>query len=581
MSGGQQSSCPTGLVSAGQNCACASGFVTKVANFQPRASADCVALTCESPLVMNLVKNGCIGCSNGTAGIASIGCGLCASSTPDAPFFCPGLTGTRVLSTAFGLPDSYTSSCRPLIGNNSLTHAGTPAPKSGFFFLTGLTQPDTVIAVALALALAITALYTLASTLGKHGACSRVLSCVRTVDLFSKEVWVPDGERQLRRRRPIGGYFSIMGLLGFATAALVLITLRNEDNVISITSANILGIANEALVAQLPFKSDAGWGAGVQVRIAAAGAPGACAAPTFSATGYSSNAVFSRGGALEAAGPGAWVMTTTPACGATNASQIVLSCAGCSLSSTTELKLSFHYSCQTFSVQVGALDAAGVVTALESGATADGLAGARLTALSFSADLFYNVLNDTRTKGASTRGYAIANMVASSQSAPLPLLGGGLQMYTLAGSNQSIPLPLGSPFRPTYATIVPQQSSVALNIALKLNVMFSSTTLAEKQSIAALLASIVGLAAIVGFGGKLMIVTDMVKRKIDPEALAIAMRGYIVHAAEATSSNISSISSSIRPVNTKVAPSAPSVPSAPSDSAVASVSAEAPTSTAV
>jgi len=443
------------------------------------------------------------------SGVTS-GCTACAASSAATPLFCPGLTAAPIVTFAYGLPAAYSAVCKPLVGAGATLVTAPAASTSRFTFVTGLPTVDGVILAGIVAISALAFVYCSARSAQRCGGAG-CLSRFQKVDIFNKEGWVPDGSPLEKKNRPIGGFYSMAGVIAFATAAGVLIATRADSNVTTVQSASILNSANEALVAALPFAADASWGRGVTVRVAASGAPGKCANASVVASGFSTNAAFAAGGALAGAGTGAWAQSATAACGSSGASQLVFSCATCSLSSKALITLTFHYSCQAFDVQVGALDALGTLSVVEAAASAEGLTmgsgiGARLGRFDVTADLFYSVLNDTRSAAASLRGYGVANAAGKTTTA-------SFRPFDDQGGPDSAALPQGPPGTTMpYVVAVPSGSAVTVTVALTLNNVYATTVLSEKQSVAALLASIAGLASIVGLAAKVMSINDSIER---------------------------------------------------------------------
>lgn len=515
---------PPGLVNADISAGplacrptCPSKYTARSPAGDVRSFQDCTPLSCDSPLVYVkstslLASTLCGGCSNGTIGApsnatsaASLSCAPCARSSPEDPFFCPGFTSVRVLSTFYALPDAYTSACSPLVGNFSLALVPPAIEARRFTFLTGLTAPDVAILIGILFAALVTALY-----VGTRYCCAAVHEHFKKVDLFSKNVWVPDNSPQVRQKRAIGGYYSLLGVTAFGTAALVLILTRSESNVTAVDAANILNQHVEAQLEALAFARDANWGSGISVRLAVAGEPSKCGRPlSFASHGYAASST----GAPTALST--WnLSSSTQSCGSTGASQLVFACARCSLSAASRLDLVFDSACQSFNIQVGALDAYGALSTVQASATSDPVApndqspdaNKLLTSVDFSVDVFSTLLNDTRAGAVSLRGYSVANGALAASFAPLEYV---------PGRNSSDQGFASSPPRtlwPTYATLNTAQQPVRVTISTRVNTMYASRVLTEKQSIASLLASICGVISIVGISAKCMAVNDYANR---------------------------------------------------------------------
>ena len=150
-----------------------------------------------------------------------------------------------------------------------------------------------------------------------------------------------------------------------------------------------------------------------------------------------------------------------------------------------------HYSCQALLVEAAALDGDGVVTAfaLPTGETT-AKPGEILSVISWTLPALLSIVNSSVSPSA--RGFTLT--AASHTVAAVPLVagkGGGL-------------------------AVVPTAASIAITIALPLNTFYAVTLLSEKQSIAALLTSIVGLASVFGLFGSLLSATDAVSSRVFP-----------------------------------------------------------------
>lgn len=602
-----QQSCPCGLTShtksslgvAGQNCGCPSGYAPKTTQTSSgftSFSTSCALVTCSDPQLVFAVDalsnvavtnpptnppgvgawNGpswyfprnyvatCAACASGTygtPGTTAQGCTQCnktktgvfpatGTTLPTYPVFCPGATTTPIMDFPFGLPSEYTAVCPALAYNNSRTTKpkAVAAARWSSEYLTNWSAPDIVIVCGLVLMAAVTVFY-----ITSH-ALTPVAEVFRMIDINSKAVWVPDGAPQMRMMRPVGGFFSLIGVLGFLTAALVLITQRVEDNVLSATAANILSIEAEQKVTKLNWKADEDWGQGIAVYIGVSGQPGTtgvaskCANPILTPPKGFSKLSSLQGAAAQTWGP----PKVTTSCGDASASQIVFTCPGCSLAAGAQLVLTFDYSCQAFDIQVGAMAADGTLTVVKSdGTLSAGADGRRVSSVLFSTDIYYNVVNDTRldSKGnllmgyqGSYRGYQVSNgasfvngaesgtstgaalgqvkpenqftsatrtIIKDTNNGLITTANGGGVAYYVADTDKA-----ALHNKDNVGSIVPSMSPVTVTIKLNLNTMYSSTTLSEKTSIATLLAQIVGVISVVSIGTRLMNAHDMTVRVV-------------------------------------------------------------------
>lgn len=288
---------------------------------------------------------------------------------------------------------------------------------------------------------------------------------LKRVDAFARSVTGSGPEAPLvAKPRTVGGTFSLLGGISFITLALVLILQRAADNVSSQESVVALTDARLALARSLPIFSASSWGSGVQVRISASGDGDACARPI----------AWSPGGAD-------WVMTSTPC--SKSVSQLVFSCADC-IGTLPLLTVSLHYSCQSLLVEAAALDGSGEVTsfALPVSETVAS-PGELISSITWTLPTLLSVVNSTVT--ASARGYTLTSGPHIITTQSLSASGSGL-------------------------AVVPSTSSVLISVSFPLNTFFALKVLTEKQSITALVSSIVGLAGIFGLFGTLLSITDFV-----------------------------------------------------------------------
>ena len=462
------STCPSGSFPDAAQASCLVGVYVcaagsaPVSSAAPTSAASCAPLVCLPPLTISADNETCLGCAANTSGTYPA-CAACAGSS-----VCPGLTAAPLVSAA-AFASTAAAMCPLLTGPGSLAPSITVRPLAqGFSWLTGILSIDGTLLSGIAAA-SLAVLLFIASR--AFAAVDRVLA---SVDAFALRLSSDRGAPLDLKARPIGGTFSLLGAIAFCTLALTLVLQRAADNVNSQRSVVVLDAGAARAAAVLPVYSAAPWGAGIQVRITASGDGGVCAS-----------------GATWTATDVGWTIARTPSCGGSAVSQLVFSCADCALTPTSSLSISLHYSCQALLVEAAALDGAGVVTAfaLPTGETTT-KPGELMTVISWTLPALLSVVNSSISPSA--RGFTLT--AASHTVASVPLVagkGGGL-------------------------AVVPTAASIAITIALPLNTFYAVTLLSEKQSIAALLTSIVGLAGVFGFFGSLLSVTDAVSSRVFP-----------------------------------------------------------------
>lgn len=424
----------------------------------------CAPLACASPLAFSADRSVCVGCAANTSG-AYPACAPCARDS-----VCPGgtavpLAGATALAAAAAA--AATASCALLTGAGSL--APVLAGRSlgpGLAWLTGVLSVDKTLLSGLACA-------ALAALLFAIGRVSPVVAPTVDALLVRFDAFAQSVPRQLdrpldRKARPIGGTFSLLGGIAFVTLALSLVLARAADNVNAQRSVVVLDAGAAAAAAALPVFSAAPWGSGLQVRITASGNDGACAS-----------------GATWAATDAGWTVARTPSCGGAAVSQLVFACADCVLTPMSSLRITLPYSCQSLRVEAAAMDGAGVVAAfaLPVAETTAAL-GTLLATISWTLPTLLSVVNSSVSPSA--RGYTLASSThVVTTTALAAAAGGGL-------------------------VVSPSDAAVVISISLPLNLFYATTVLTEKQSIAALLASIVGLAGVFSLFGSLLSATDVV-----------------------------------------------------------------------
>jgi hypothetical protein len=360
----------------------------------------------------------------------------------------------------------------PLTGRGRLTPSlprkSSPLSALGFPWLTGYITTDNAILTGAALASAV--LLLLAATQVLPAAAAVADPLLKRADLFA----APYTGAQLRaplhhKRRRIGGACSLLGAITFLTLALVNILQREADNVNVQESVVALTDARAASLQNLPVFSAAPWGAGIQVRITASGDGAECARPV-----------------AWASSSGGWRLAATASCGGSGVSQLVFSCADCvTLESTLTLDVKLHYSCQSLLIEAAGMDGMGAVTsfALPPAQTA-AAGGALLSSIQWSLPTLLSAVNSSVALLSSKRGYTLTYgaFVVTPQTLP-NASGGGV-------------------------AIIPNAAAVSVKIAFPLSTFFSAILLSEKQSTAALLSSLVGLAGVFSLFGSLLAASD-------------------------------------------------------------------------
>lgn len=457
------SPCPAGSFPDAEQASCLIGVYTCPSGFAPVSSeaptsaASCAPLTCPPPLAVTADGRACVGCAANTSGTYPA-CAPCTSDT-----VCPGLTAAPLVAgAALSAPSA---SCAMLTGPRSLAPAlSVRALPPGIAWLTGVLSVDNAILSGIVLASLAALLFVAARAFASVAAVADGL--LARFDAFALSI---NGavDRPLKyKARPIGGTFTLLGAIAFATLALTLILQRAADNVNAQRSVVVLDAGAAAAAAELPVFAAAPWGSGIQVRITASGDGGLCAAD-----------------AKWTATDAGWTLARVPSCGGGSAtSQLVFSCADCVLSATSTLSVSLHYSCQSLRVEAAGMDGAGAVTAfvLPTGETT-AAAGSLISAVTWTLPTLLSVVNSSVSPSA--RGFALTTAVHAVTTRVLTVSGSGL-------------------------VVVPTAASITITIALPLNTFYAVTVLSEKQSFAALLTSIVGLAGVFGFFGSLLGATD-------------------------------------------------------------------------
>ena len=145
-----------------------------------------------------------------------------------------------------------------------------------------------------------------------------------------------------------------------------------------------------------------------------------------------------------------------------------------------------HYSCQSLLIEAGALDANKTVSALMLPvAETVGSGGRTLSAITWTLAPLTSALVSLIPALSSARGYALVETTHTTTFTRLSSVDNGV-------------------------TILPNAAAVVLTFALPLSNFYARTDLVEKQTITALLTSIVGLAGVFGFFGTVLNIFDSV-----------------------------------------------------------------------
>ena len=382
---------------------------------------------------------------------------------------CPGLTSAPLVS-AFGFA-AIAPVCPPLTGPGRLEVIQQKAALTpGFAILTGILSVDGALITGLSLSAFILI------ALGAAGRMKSIRGFLERCDVFTM-VPLHLGEPLKRKPRPIGGACTLLGGIVFLTVSLILVLQRESNNVQSTES--VLSLMDERKVdaLKLPVFSSPKWGSGIQIRITVSGD----ADPEDANAGVAC----ARDASFEPSHEG-WLIKRIPVCGSNRASQLIISCHDCrSLSASSLIKVKMNYSCQSLQIEAAALDGSGIVSAFRI-PTDDTVSteGQLLSSISWTIPTLLSVLNSSVSP--SSRGFLLIN---------------GAHKVT---RKALLPLSDGLGIQPATATL-------EILLSLPLNNFYAVKVLSEKQSLVALLSSIVGLAGIFGFFGILLSVTDSLR----------------------------------------------------------------------
>ena len=451
----------------------------------------------------------CVGCATFYAGIPnaadpslSKGCNKCGDATSTS--YCPGLTSAPVQYNFYASSNAaaLAKACPTIAGNHSV-QVSPPAPAVQLSWFTEYASVDGVITFAIIAGSLLLIIFTVARFVAPEKIKRRVLRCFRTADQFATHNYVPQGAELRKIARPLGGLYTIIGIGAFFICAIILILWYREANTTIFRAATLLTEASTTTILSLPFKSHASWGSGMQVRVTIAGEAGKCAMPlTMDHSGFGGGAskigVLNLGSSPRGPIANTWFLeSSTVSCAGTGISQLVYTCSQCDFTRSSGLYFTFHHSCQSIDVQVGALDAEGISTGIKAAVpNADSflrmIRASAMESLDVNVNVFHSVYNDLRDVSTFRRGYAVANPTFSYVNRQLDNISSTdvLAISTGGGSQ--------------FLSMIPRDFSVAVNILLPLDTVFAGTTVTPIKSITDLLASIVGLTGIVGFFIKIM-----------------------------------------------------------------------------
>lgn len=401
-------------------------------SLQNRCAADCItAAHCGLAATTT-----CLGCPPNTYGSVSAAgwnCTACAANE-----LCPGLLAAPIFDFAAAGPPAAAAAACPLLATLPATpRAGAVQSRAaaGYVWLVGIPTVDGVILAGLVLAAAIVALFVYSATTGA-GAISDALkkfdlnneplavamdaSGVLYVKCYATKVPLkvrPNGSIMLatgdsfihpavegaedKVKRPQGGAVALLSLVLVLTLALVIVLQRDADNTLSVLAANFLRPSDAAFAQTLPFYASPSWGAGVQVRLTAAGANGACS----TLVGWQARKTTVTGTSNVTS---AWSYSAVPDCGGTGVAQHVFRCESCAFTASSALVVGLDWACQALYVEAGAIDAGGVVSTdlVDSNSTRAKKFEMLLSSV-VEEKLYLNLVNDTYGS-TSVRGYALA-----------------------------------------------------------------------------------------------------------------------------------------------------------------------------
>ena len=484
----------------------------------------------------------CLGCPPGTYGTITSAGWNCSACPPGRA--CVGLMDAPVFNFSAGPPTAALLDC-PLLAAlpaTPMVGASVSYALEGYTWLLQIPSVDGVIMGAILFACIVVALFTYSILLDQAPGARLIAEALKKFDLNNEPLavamdangglyvkcyntkvpvavsasggvalatgtsFVPshtDGADD-KVKRPQGGACALLSIVALLTLVLVLVLQREANNMLSVLAANFLRPSDAAFALTLPFYTSPSWGAGVQVRVMAAGNAGACGAlASWEARGF-------KGGA-----PSEWSHRAVPDCGGTGVAQHVFQCASCVFTSTSALVMTFDWSCQAFYVEAGSLDATGqVYSDVMSAELTRGAQNAAISTLETFDGLYLSMVNDTASPAMSVRGYALAAGKNPSSHAPTIVTttktSSGISYYFPNASVPTIEGCNGTCAGMWDPALFP---NVTLIMNLELNTLFTINTLSEMVSDTALLSSIIGLTGIVGLFGQALKYYDKAREK--------------------------------------------------------------------
>ncbi len=436
----------------------------------PGAST-CTPLVCDAPLAPSggtlNASTSCVGCGAGSAG-APKGAG-CSAAGCATGMVCPGLLSIPLVNFSAGVGGSSRAaaawaSAPPLLPPSGSVGAPTTAPPSA-----SMTTVYTGGALVCALTL-------LAFLLACTRACPATgASLLTRLDAFSLRPPLHDGEGPFQRPTPLGGVFTLMGVLTLCTYALYMILEWQLNNTLVQRSLSTLGDgwADTLLVGAAWVAAPAAPSSPLVLRVLVDGEPGRCNAP------------LEWSGVGLAPGSSGWRLLSTPSVGGSGVAAHTFSCAGCVLTPAAALSVSLHYSCQSLLLEA----TAGAPAEDGSGGSTGGgpkpvavsaVPGALLSTAAWTLTPLLSVVSNNIT-GRAFVGYSLTGSAVSSSFAQLAAPSGDAALLS----------------------VLPTTSVVRLSVALPLQPVYTQVSLSQRVPWTQLLANIVGLTGVVGFFGML------------------------------------------------------------------------------
>jgi hypothetical protein len=458
----------------------------------PLLSSDCVPLTCLPYLTFT--PEGCVGCPASKFGEA-LNCKPC----PDTGRVCPGNLPWPILNDTSQL--AYAGMRGPV---------GAPPPKGGggsgggssggdasststtlstmpsqppqcvaaslytptlvtllpppFSYLTLRTMAVVIVAAGLSTLLFL--VHAISNSLPSTSFAARFQSSLEYVDNFGAAHKVNAGDAIKHLPTPLGGLCTLLSLFTLATCTTLLVLRYVYDNATLSTTLNYVTPARSPFSPGIPWASPFSPpfplppSTTIQLRL-------------FAPLEQGCNATLS-GIPPAAVGPngGAWNMSAVPDCG-DGRSLLVFTCVGCALDAGSSLSFFLPYTCQSLYLEALGVDATGEVQVL-----------------TFPPSVL-SPWNQALKPDPST----LLRTVAWELLPMASLLNNNIQGYSVRGMRLGV-----GPARVTYTSpgdaLLPLYSAVTVTVKLNLDTSFSVTSLDPTQTLAQLLASVVGLLGI-------------------------------------------------------------------------------------